>query len=258
MLYRAISSLLDSWGIAYRSPGLDQLDLTKSDTIDGELRSPCRLVINCAAYTDVDAAEKNEALAANINGNGVGYLARACKARGIFLVHFSTDYVFSGAAPSRTRPGTRDPIGAYGRTKALGERLIEEAGGDRLIIRTSWLYAPWARNFVRTIAAHVRQNRPLKIVNDQTGRPTSAEHLALDHRPDREGRAGHLPRDRRRPVYMVRVCRGDRPANRSASSDHAHHHGRTGPARAAPGVQRPRSGRNRATPGCHARLESQP
>jgi dTDP-4-dehydrorhamnose reductase len=180
MLYRAWAELLNARGIAHCAPSLDELDLTRPDSIHRWLddRQP-RLVINCAAYTDVDRAESEEHLATAINGIGVGDLAVACRDRDIHLVHYSTDYVFDGAA-SRPYPTDhpRRPLGAYGRSKALGEELIERAGGSFLIVRTSWLYAPWGKNFVRTIADLVRRGRPLKVVADQRGRPTSAENLA--------------------------------------------------------------------------------
>lgn len=184
MLHRAWEQLLCAHDIPCRSLGLAELDLTRPQSIDPAL-ADARLVINCAAYTDVDGAEADEPSATAVNGTGVGHLARCCNERHALLVHYSTDYVFSGApqgprgAPRPYRPqAPRAPLGAYGRSKALGEVLLEQAGGAFLLIRTSWLYAPWGKNFVRTIAQLVGQRKPLKIVNDQTGRPTSAEHLA--------------------------------------------------------------------------------
>lgn len=179
MLWRAWDQLLGRWEIPHRSPSLQELDLTKPETIERALDGGTRLVINCAAYTDVDGAEKNEALATAINGTGVGHLARICRERQAMLVHYSTDYVFDGAA---TEPypvdHPRRPLGAYGRSKAVGEELLVESGCRYLLIRTSWLYAPWAKNFVRTIVKLAKENKPLRIVDDQRGRPTSAEHLA--------------------------------------------------------------------------------
>ncbi|MGE5608033.1 MAG: dTDP-4-dehydrorhamnose reductase [Bacillota bacterium] len=179
MLWRAWDQLLRRWEIPHRSPSLQELDLTKPQTIERALASDCRLVINCAAYTDVDGAEKNEALATAINGTGVGNLARICRQRGVMLVHYSTDYVFNGQATQPYHPhDPRQPLSAYGRSKAVGEQLLMESGCRHLLVRTSWLYAPWAKNFVRTIVRLAKENKPLRIVNDQRGRPTSAEHLA--------------------------------------------------------------------------------
>jgi dTDP-4-dehydrorhamnose reductase len=136
-------------------------------------------VVNCTAWTDVDGAETHEAQALAVNGDGVGALARRCTAARAKLVHYSTDYVFAGTA---SQPYPVDaplaPINAYGRTKAAGERQIAESGCQHLIVRTSWLYAPWGRNFVRTIAQASSQREGLRVVDDQRGRPTSVQYLA--------------------------------------------------------------------------------
>jgi dTDP-4-dehydrorhamnose reductase len=127
----------------------------------------------------VDAAEQKEAAAEEVNAHGARRLADQCKRQGAVLLHFSTDYVFSGSA---TAPypisAPRAPANAYGRGKALGEEMIERSGCEYLIVRTSWLYAPWGKNFVRTIAALGRDRDQLKVVHDQRGRPTSSESLA--------------------------------------------------------------------------------
>ena len=155
------------------------IDLARPDTLEAITRLGPRVVINCAAYTDVDGAESNEVLATSINGEGVGALAARCRSIGATLVHFGTDYVFDGHGSS---PYPVDapiaPAGAYARSKARGEVLLGESGVDHLYVRTSWLYAPWAKNFVRTIARHARTRAELKVVDDQRGRPTSSEHLA--------------------------------------------------------------------------------
>ena len=179
MLHRAWDQLLDHWRLDHRNLRRADLDLTNPDSIESVIPADCRLVINCAAFTDVDGAEKHEDVATAVNGTGVGALAATCARRGALLVHYSTDYVFDGQG---THPyptdAPRNPIGAYGRSKAVGEELIERSGCRHLLVRTSWLYAPWGKNFVRTIASFAQQNKPLKIVTDQRGRPTSSEHLA--------------------------------------------------------------------------------
>lgn len=178
MLHRAWLELLERRKLSNFSPSLDQLDLTRPASIDSTLES-AKLVINCAGYTDVDRAEAESELAMAVNGAGAGALADACRRHGATLVHYSTDYVFSGEGERNWRvDDPRRPVNAYGRSKARGEELVERSGCDALIIRTSWMYAPWGKNFVRTIAAGVRQKRALRVVNDQSGRPTSAEHLA--------------------------------------------------------------------------------
>ena len=137
------------------------------------------MVINCAAYTDVDGAEGDEASAMQANGEGVGWLAERCAAIGAKLVHFSSDYVFDGEGD---RPYATDhpiaPINAYGRSKADGEQRIRDSHCHHLIVRTSWLYAPWGKNFVRTMARLGRERDRLRVVDDQHGRPTNVQYLA--------------------------------------------------------------------------------
>jgi dTDP-4-dehydrorhamnose reductase len=179
MLGRAFRELFDREKRAYQGfdlPGFDAADPTQVAALFGK---PWRVLINCAAFTNVDAAEANETVAARGNAIAPGVLAEACKHASIPLVHFSTDYVFAGNAD---RPYAVDapvqPLGAYGRTKAAGEAAIRASGAQHLILRTSWLYAPWANNFVRTMAKLTRDKPSVKVVDDQRGRPTSAEHLA--------------------------------------------------------------------------------
>lgn len=179
MLATAFEKQLQQRGLAYDAPMRDTLDLTRPQTISETVNAPYKLIINAAAYTDVDGAEEHEALAHDINATGPSHLAQRCKDIGATLVHYSTDYVFQGNA-SQPYPVSqaRDPINAYGRTKADGERMIQTSGCKYLIIRTSWLYAPWGKNFVLTMAKLGRERDTLNVVHDQRGRPTSSEHLA--------------------------------------------------------------------------------
>jgi dTDP-4-dehydrorhamnose reductase len=138
------------------------------------------LVLNCAAYTKVDMAEKESATADQINGHSVGRLARLCRDRGAALVHFSTDYVFDG---SQNHPlKETDPVGprsAYGRSKLLGEQLLEEQAPDHwMILRTAWLYGPGGPNFAATMINAATAGRPLSVVADQHGAPTFTEDLS--------------------------------------------------------------------------------
>ena len=179
MLGRAWRELLDGRGTPYTAPPRGRLDLADPAGLDAHLPEGTRLVINCAAYTNVDAAEENEAQATHVNATGVGRLAQRCAQIGATLVHYSTDYVFAGDADM---PYPVDapiaPLGAYGRSKAAGEAAIREANGPHLILRTSWLYAPWGQNFVRTMLRLTAEKDQLRVVDDQRGRPTSAIHLA--------------------------------------------------------------------------------
>lgn len=178
MLGHAFALALASRGEPVRAVSYPEIDLRDDGSIARSLAIRPRLVINCAAYTDVDGAETHELEADEVNGHGVGRLARACAAAGAKLVHFGTDYVFAGDAST---PYAVDapiaPRTAYGRSKALGEAMLRGAGAEHLYVRTSWLYAPWGKNFVRTIAKAADARPELKVVDDQRGRPTSAEGL---------------------------------------------------------------------------------
>jgi dTDP-4-dehydrorhamnose reductase len=135
-------------------------------------------VIQCAAYTRVDDAEREEDAAHRVNAEATGHLARACRAAGTRLIYPSTDYVFDGRA---TRPYTpaapTNPIGAYGRSKLAGELAAREAE-DFLVVRTSWLYGAGGKNFVATILERARRGEALRVVADQYGSPTWTGSLA--------------------------------------------------------------------------------
>jgi dTDP-4-dehydrorhamnose reductase len=179
MLGRAVRELLTREGQTFTALDLPEFDLTSPEQVQGALREPYDAVINCAAYTNVDGAESNEAAATRANGEAVRILAQACAERSVPLVHYSTDYVFAGESDHPYRVDEpHAPLNAYGRSKAVGERALWDAQGPHLVLRTSWLYAPWANNFVRTIFKASRERDELTVVNDQRGRPTSAEHLA--------------------------------------------------------------------------------
>ena len=138
------------------------------------------IIVNCVAYTAVDAAEDNEPTAARLNADAVGILARVAKRHGGHMVHVSTDYVFDGqGCVPYTEDMTTRPQSAYGRTKLDGERqLLDTLGGDAVILRTAWLYSPYGKNFVKTILALSKDKPALKVVFDQVGSPTCAHDLA--------------------------------------------------------------------------------
>ena len=177
MLGRAWCELLGS--AAHDAASHPAFDLTKPETIRGHVREGHAVVINCAAYTDVDGAESDEATATAVNGDGVGALAARCAEIGAVLVHYSTDYVFDGRASAPYSVDHRAaPVNAYGRSKLAGEVALRESGCEHLLVRTSWLYAPWGKNFVLTMAKLATERTELRVVNDQRGRPTSAVQLA--------------------------------------------------------------------------------
>lgn len=137
------------------------------------------IVVNCAAYTAVDAAEEDEATAFAVNATGPGVIARACAEMGLRMVHFSTDYVFAGDATTPyPEDAPLDPKGAYGRTKAAGETQVRDSGADALIVRTAWLYGRGGPCFPKTIARAGRERGALQVVDDQVGQPTWTRDLA--------------------------------------------------------------------------------
>lgn len=155
-----------------------ELDITDADAVL-EAAKGVGAIVNCAAYTNVDAAEDNEQLAYLINATAVANLAAAAKAAGALLIHVSTDYVFGGDGNTpRTEDLTTNPLGAYGRTKLAGEQAIIDSGCRGIVIRTAWLYSIHGKNFVKTMLG-LMSNRPsLNVVFDQVGTPTYAGDLA--------------------------------------------------------------------------------
>jgi dTDP-4-dehydrorhamnose reductase len=136
-------------------------------------------VINAAAYTNVDKAEEQEALATRINGEAPGVMAQVCAGLGIPIVSISSDYVFDGAGHASWKPGdATGPLGAYGRSKLAGEQAIAAAGEAWAVVRTSWVVSAQGNNFVRTMLRLGAERDGLGIVADQIGGPTPARALA--------------------------------------------------------------------------------
>lgn len=164
----------------YTFASIADLDICDTKAIERYLaNNKADIIINTAAYTDVEGAEDNEAMAMAVNGDAVRELARIAESRGIKLIHISTDYVFGGDTRHQM-PYTEDdevaPISAYGRTKAVGEAAVVEHGG--IVLRTAWLYSPWGKNFMLTISHLATDHKEISVVDDQRGTPTSAVGLA--------------------------------------------------------------------------------
>ena len=157
-----------------------EADLTDPSACAAAIRAHApRAVINAAAYTAVDRAEEEEALASVINGAAPGAMAKACAALDIPFVHISTDYVFSGRGEAPWQPEERTaPINAYGRSKRAGERALADAGGRYAILRTSWVFSAHGANFVKTMLRLSESRDRLNIVADQIGGPTPARAIA--------------------------------------------------------------------------------
>ncbi len=179
MLGRCWTELLAGRGVEHISTTIDDLDITDHAAVRNAVKPGTTWVVNCAAYTLVDDAEAHEELATDINGRAVGAMAEHCTAIGARLLHYSTDYVFDGHA-STPYPvdHARSPVNAYGRSKALGEELLERSEAEHLLVRSSWLYAPWGQNFVLTMRRLAAEREALRVVNDQRGRPTDGRRLA--------------------------------------------------------------------------------
>lgn len=162
--------------------GLDRLhlDIADKNSIQKAIAdNPPDLVINCAAGTDVDKAESEQEKAYSVNRDGPAFLALACAQIRIPLIHLSTDYVFEGRATTPYRETDPvHPIGAYGKSKEAGEDAVRLRLEQHLIIRTSWVYGTYGRNFVKTILRLGQEKETLKIVNDQYGCPTYTGDLA--------------------------------------------------------------------------------
>lgn len=163
--------------VAFDRHGLDLADADRLRTVVRELKP--QLVVNAAAYTAVDQAEHESALAEAINGTAPGILAEESKRLGALLVHYSTDYVFDGTKPA---PYTEDdrphPGNAYGRSKLAGEQAIQAVGGRHLIFRTSWVYGLRGGNFLLTMQRLARERNELRVVDDQVGAPTWSRMIA--------------------------------------------------------------------------------
>jgi dTDP-4-dehydrorhamnose reductase len=181
MLAHAFAQALYARGVRVAVVGRQECDVAEPAQVVACFdRHRPTLVINCAAYTKVDQAEKEREAANTANGTGPAILAEQCRRAGAALVHFSTDYVFDGSLRRALRPD--DPVGpqsAYGRSKLEGERAIQSDPPPRwLIARTAWLYGPNGPNFVQTMLNVGRAGKPLRVVDDQVGSPTYTFDLA--------------------------------------------------------------------------------
>lgn len=160
--------------------GLPEFDLSDTAKIAPAIEAlKPDVVLSVAAFTAVDAAETDEALALAINGTALGEIGRAAVRLGVPVVHLSTDYVFDGEKPEpyvETDP--TGPVGAYGRTKLAGESALAAATPDHAILRTAWVYSPFGKNFVKTMLRLAETRDRVGVVADQIGNPTSALDIA--------------------------------------------------------------------------------
>ena len=177
-------------------PGVETVYLDISDRASIDIIAESEkvdIIVNCAAYTDVERAESEIDMAMLLNHQAVEILAGAAASRDAALIHISTDYVFSGEGNLPIREdAVPAPKGVYGSTKLAGEKALQKSACRSVIVRTSWLYSPYGRNFVKTMRSLMRSGRELKVVYDQLGCPTYAADLAdalmhIIHGPRIEG-----------------------------------------------------------------------
>ena len=156
------------------------LDITNlENTLKTFSTSNFNIIINCSAFTNVEGAEGQVDEAFNINRDGVRNLCLSCEKYDIFLIHFSTDYVFDGAKDSPyIEADSTNPLSVYGASKLAGEMEILQSNVNSLIVRTSWLFSQFGQNFVKTIVNNLNKDKKLSVVHDQIGTPTSALDLA--------------------------------------------------------------------------------
>jgi dTDP-4-dehydrorhamnose reductase len=187
MLGSMVTRLFSEAGHDILAPDLDEVDFTVSGSLDRFYKKTSfEGLVNCAAYTAVDACEDpaKYPLALKINGDAVGDLARLSNQHGRWLIHVSTDYVFGGTGEKPyVESSPTQPLNAYGRSKWEGEKKFLEAGSPGWVVRTSWLYGPNGKHFVGTIAGLLRTKDKIEVVDDQVGGPTysgSLAHFLLD------------------------------------------------------------------------------
>ncbi|CAN2223774.1 RfbD dTDP-4-dehydrorhamnose reductase [Candidatus Nanopelagicaceae bacterium] len=178
----AVSQEIGERGVLFHTWGSNVLDITQGPIVrDFIAKLSPMVIINCAAWTDVDGAESNEQSASRVNSDGAENIALAAKKCGAKLIHVSTDYVFSGENQTPWQVLDQiNPQSAYGRTKAEGERkVLVEYSQNSSIVRTAWLYSPWGKNFAKTMTKlAIKGYGEVRVVNDQVGQPTSAIDLA--------------------------------------------------------------------------------
>jgi dTDP-4-dehydrorhamnose reductase len=193
MLGSDLAPVMVRAGYSVRVLDLPEFDITRADHLARALEG-AQVIVNCAAFTNVDQAEERFDTALAVNGRSVGALGAAAKERGVFVVHISTDFVFDGR---QTRPYAETdpprPINAYGRSKLEGERALQRSACAHVILRVQWSYGSHGANFVGKIKERSRKSAELKVVDDQVGAPTWTADMARA--------VAVLIRDRREGLY---------------------------------------------------------
>jgi dTDP-4-dehydrorhamnose reductase len=179
-LQRSMALLGDVVALDFDSPGPLRADFTQPESLAATVREVAPdVIVNAAAHTAVDKAESEPDLARTINATGPAVLAREAAARGAWLMHYSTDYVFDGSGDHfRDEDAPTGPLSVYGQTKLEGEQAIRASGCKHITLRTSWVYGARGGNFARTMLKLAQEHEQLRVIDDQIGAPTGADLLA--------------------------------------------------------------------------------
>lgn len=180
-LGRCTQEALKERGIPHVALGSSECDITDEVAVNTVVRdSGADIVLNCAAWTAVDAAEDNVPAATHVNVEGARNVARACSSTGAVLVHISTDYVFAGGGTDpHAENSVTDPVSVYGKTKLAGEKAVFATNpGRTYVVRTAWLYSRHGSNFAKTMVRRALAGSAVRVVDDQYGQPTLADDLA--------------------------------------------------------------------------------
>jgi dTDP-4-dehydrorhamnose reductase len=178
MLGTDVAAECRSRGINYEVFDLPEFDITNDRQLWSVIHK-AKTIVNCAAYTNVEKAEAETALASRVNAEAVGLLAASAKKSGAWILHISTDFVFDGKSDKPyTEKDIPNPINAYGRTKLAGERLLEENHCHHCIMRVEWTYGIKGDNFIKKILQKAKTSKEMKVVDDQFGSPTATTEAA--------------------------------------------------------------------------------
>ncbi|HUV85506.1 MAG TPA: dTDP-4-dehydrorhamnose reductase [bacterium] len=180
ILGRALMRELPGHGFDVVGVDVAEMDVTDARRVRGVMdEERPAVVINCAAFTNVDGCESKRDLCFDVNGRGAGNVAAAAAAAGARVIHISTDYVFDGRSRVPYKEGDGpEPLSAYGESKLDGEKRVAATATEHVIVRTAWLFGAGGANFVSKIIARAKEGEPLEVVDDQRGSPTYAGHLA--------------------------------------------------------------------------------
>ncbi len=178
MLGMDLMSILRGQNIAAVGYDLPEYDITQADAVSRAMKE-CLAVVNCAAYTNVEKAESEPELAFRINGFAAGQLGRIAASLNVPVLHISTDFVFDGSSNKPyTETDLPNPLSAYGKSKYEGERLLAASGCRHCIVRVQWTYGKNGVNFVKKMLDNARSGKPMRVVDDQIGSPTSTMEAA--------------------------------------------------------------------------------